>query len=61
MKKSDAQLLPLANELHRGLKDEVFDEESINIIKMTKVVLDLPALAKKLHHPDGGYIKASIL
>ncbi len=27
---------------------------------MTKVVLDLPSLATKLHKADGGYIKTSI-
>ena len=49
--------LSLAKELYRGLKHEVYDDESVEVIKMTKVILDLPSLAIKLKHSEVGYIK----
>ena len=59
-KKSDEQLLSLSKELYRGLKDEVYDEESVEVIKMTKVILDFPSLAIKIKHPEGGHIKMAL-
>ena len=52
--------LSLAKELYRGLKHEVYDDESVEVIKMTKVILDLPSLAIKLKHSEGGYIKLAL-
>ena len=58
-KKSVEQLLSLSKELYRGLNDEVYDEESVEVIKMTKVILDLPSLAIKIKHPEG-HIKMAL-
>ena len=41
---SDSKLLSLLKELHDGLNSEVYDQESIRVIKATKHILDLPAL-----------------
>jgi hypothetical protein len=56
---SDNKLLSLLEEIHTGLKSEVYDQESITVINATKHVLDLPALSIKLHQPDGGNIKVA--
>ena len=34
--------------------------ESVRIIKATKIIVDLPAIAIKLQQPDGGYIKVAV-
>ena len=54
---SNKQILCLLGEIHSGLKSDVYDQASIDVIQDTKVILDLPALAAKLHKPDGGSIK----
>ncbi|CAL4203053.1 unnamed protein product [Meganyctiphanes norvegica] len=59
LKKSNNQLLSLAKELYSGLKHEVYDIESVEVIKMTKVILDLLSLAIKLKHSEG-YIKLAL-
>ena len=46
---SDNKLLSLLEEIHTGLKSEVYDQESITVINATKHVLDLLALSIKLH------------
>ena len=61
VKKSDAQLDLLVKEIFRGLRTEVYDEESVRVITLTKVIFDLPNLSLKLHQDeDGGYIKVSV-
>ena len=45
---SDKQILDLLKEIHDGLKSEVYDMESVRIIKATKIIVDLPAIAIKL-------------
>ena len=57
---SDKQLQLLINELHNGLKTEVYDEQSVRIITLTKTILDLSNLSVKLHQVDGGYIKIAL-
>ena len=57
---SDKQILSLLKEIHTGLELEVYDPESIRIIKATKVIVDLPSIAIKLLQPDGGYIKVAV-
>ena len=57
---SDKQILNLLKEIHDGLKSEVYDMESVRIIKATKIIVDLPAIAIKLQQPDGGYIKVAV-
>ena len=62
VKKSDAQLDLLVKQIFRGLKTEVYDEESVRVITLTKTILDLPNLSLKLHQDeDGGYIKVSAM
>ena len=56
---SDKELILLVKELYRGLKNEVYDPKDVEIINLTKVILDLPSLGKKLHSVGGGYIKVS--
>ena len=57
---SDKQILDLLKEIHDGLKSEVYDMESVRIIRATKIIVDLPAIAIKLQQPDGGYIKVAV-
>ena len=57
---SDKQLQLLINELHNGLKTEVYDEQSVRIITLTKTILDLSNLSVKLQQVDGGYIKIAL-
>lgn len=59
----DAQLNLLVREIFRGLNTEVYDEQSVRIISLTKTILDLPTLSIKLHQTesaDGGYIKVAV-
>ncbi len=51
---SNKQILCLVREMHIGLKSVVYDQTSIDVIKDTKVILDLLALAVKLRQPEGG-------
>ncbi|CAB3978036.1 Hypothetical predicted protein [Paramuricea clavata] len=51
----------LINELHDDLKTEVYDEQSVRIITLTKTILDLSKLSVKLHQVDGGYIKIALM
>ena len=46
--------------LYSGLKDDVFDAESVTTIGHTRTVLDLPDIACKLKGPDGGHIKVAV-
>ena len=62
MKKLDAQLDLLVKEIFRSLKTEVYDEESVRGITLTKTILVLSNLSLKLHQDeDGGYIKVSVM
>jgi len=54
---SNKQILCSVKEIHSGLKSDVHDQASVDVIQDTKVILDLPALVK-LHEPDGGSIMA---
>ena len=56
---ADKKIQSLVEEIHQGLKFEVYDQETISVIEATKTVLDLPAIANMLHAPDGGSIKIS--
>ena len=46
-------------EIYQGLKFEVYDQETICVIKATRTVLDLPTIGNKLHAPDGGSVKVA--
>ena len=50
----------LINELHTGLKTEVYDEQSVRIITLTKTIVDLSNLSVKMHQPGGGYVKIAL-
>jgi hypothetical protein len=56
---ADKKIQSLVEEIHQGLKFEVYDQDSICVIEATKTVLDLPTIGNKLHAPDGGSIKVS--
>ena len=51
IKKSDKHLLDLVKELHKGLSEEVYDEETVKVIKLTRVILDLPSIDLELKKP----------
>ena len=59
-KRTDKQLQLLINELHTGLKTEVYDEQSVRIITLTKTIVDLSNLSVKMHQLGGGYIKIAL-
>ena len=62
MKKSDGQLDLLVKEIFRGLRTEVYDKESVRVVTLTKIILDVQNLSLKLHQDeDGGYIKVSVM
>ena len=50
----------LPKNLNRGLKHEIYEEESVEVIKMTRIIFNLPPLAIKLKHFEGGYIKLGL-
>ena len=54
---STKQILCLLREIHSGLKSDVYDQASIDIMQDTKIVLHLPTFALKLHQPYGGSSK----
>ena len=43
----------LPKKLNRGLKHELYDEESVEGIKMTRIIFNLPPLASKLKYSEG--------
>ena len=48
--------------MFKGLKIEVYDKESVRVISLIKMILDLPNLSLKLHQDeDGGYVKVSVM
>ncbi len=56
---SNKQILCLVGEIHSGLQSDVYNQVLIDVIKDTKLILDLPPLAAKLHQPEGGSIKVA--
>ena len=50
----------LISTLYSGLKDEVFDAETVAAIGHTRTVLNLPDIACRLKGPDGGHIKIAV-
>ena len=51
----------LPKKLNRGLKHELYDEESVEAIKMTRIIFNVPPLAIKLKHSEGGNIKLGLI
>ena len=55
-----SQLFSLAKKLNRGLKHDVYDEESVKAIKMTRIIFNLPPLAIKLKYSEGRHMKLGL-
>jgi hypothetical protein len=56
---ADKKIKSLLQEIYQGLKFEVYDPETIHVIKATRTVVDLPTIGKKLQAPDGGSVKVA--
>ncbi len=60
-KQVEERLMMLIITLHSGLKEKVFDAETVTAINHTKTVLNLPAIEAKLKGPDGGHINQAVI
>ena len=56
-KKVSARLNSVITELDTGLKNEVYDKESVTVINLTRQIVDLPAAALQMRDPNKGYVR----